>query len=146
MCDVPMRIDETIALAALIQATVAKLYQLHSRNMGFRTYRREFLMENKWRALRYGIDGHLIDFGKQKQVPFRELMFEYLELLDDVVEELGSRKEIEYIKTILENGTGADRQLRVFHETGDLKEVVKYIVSETEAGCFDDEVVVARHA
>jgi carboxylate-amine ligase len=73
-------------------------------------------------------------------------MFEYLELLDDVVEELGSRKEIEYIKTILENGTGADRQLRVFHETGDLKEVVKYIVSETEAGCFDDEVVVARHA
>jgi carboxylate-amine ligase len=138
MCDVPMRVDETIALAALIQATVAKLHQLHSRNQGFRTYRREFLMENKWRALRYGIDGHLIDFGKQKQVPFRDLMYEYLDLLDDVVDELGSRKEIEYIRTILDQGTGADRQLRVFRETGDLKEVVRYIIQETEAGVFEE--------
>ena len=139
MCDVPMRIDETIAIAALIQATVAKLYQLHSRNQGFRIYRREFLMENKWRALRYGIDGHLIDFGKQKQVPFRDLMYEYLDLLDDVVEELGSRKEIDYIKTILEQGTGADRQLKVFRETGDLKEVVKFIIQETEIGVTREE-------
>ena len=139
MCDVPMRVDETIALAALIQATVAKLYQLHSRNQGFRIYRRDLLMENKWRALRYGIDGDMIDFGKQKQVPFRDLMLEYLDIIDDVVEELGSRKEIEYIRTILENGTGADRQLRVYHDTGDLKEVVKYIIQETEAGVITEE-------
>jgi carboxylate-amine ligase len=139
MCDMPMRVDETIALAALIQATVAKLYQLHSRNQGFRVYRRDLLMENKWRALRYGIDGNMIDFGKQKQVPFRELMLEYLEIIDDVVEELGSRKEIEYIRTILENGTGADRQLRAYHETGDLKEVVKYIIQETEAGVVTED-------
>jgi carboxylate-amine ligase len=139
MCDVPMRVDETIALAALIQATVAKLYQLHSRNQGFRIYRRDLLMENKWRALRYGIDGDMIDFGKQKQVPFRELMLEYLDIIDDVVEELGSRREIEYIRTILENGTGADRQLRVYHDTGDLKEVVKYIIQETEAGVITEE-------
>lgn len=134
MCDVPMRVDETIAIAALIQATVAKLYQLHSRNQGFRLYRRELLMENKWRALRYGIEGNLIDFGKQTQVPFRDLMQEYLEVIDDVVDELGSREELKYIQTILDGGTGADRQLKVFRETGDLKEVVKYIVSETEAG------------
>ncbi len=139
MCDMPMRVDETIALAALIQATVAKLYQLHSRNQGFRVYRRDLLMENKWRALRYGIDGNMIDFGKQKQVAFRELMLEYLEIIDDVVEELGSRKEIEYIRTILENGTGADRQLRVYHDTGDLKEVVKYIIQETEAGVVTED-------
>jgi carboxylate-amine ligase len=134
MCDVPMRVDETIALAALIQATVAKLYQLHSRNQGFRLYRRELLMENKWRAIRYGIDGNLIDFGKQIEVPFRDLMFEYLEVIDDVVDELGSREELKYIRTILDQGTGADRQLRVFHETGDLKDVVRYIIEETEAG------------
>jgi carboxylate-amine ligase len=139
MCDMPMRIDETIAIAALIQATVAKLYQLHSRNQGFRLYRRELLMENKWRALRYGIDGHLIDFGKQKQIPFRDLMYEFLEIIDDVVEELGSREEIDYIRTMLEQGTGADRQLKVFHETGDLKEVVKYIIEETETGVFQPE-------
>jgi carboxylate-amine ligase len=144
MCDVPMRVDETIALAALIQATVAKLYQLHSRNQGFRLYRRDLLMENKWRAIRYGIDGRLIDFGKQKEVPFRDLMYEYLEIIDDVVEELGSRREIEYIHTILQNGSGADRQLRVFNETGDLREVVRYIIRETEAGVTDQEAATTR--
>jgi carboxylate-amine ligase len=143
MCDVPMRVDETIALAALIQATVVMLYQLHSRNQGFRIYRRELLMENKWRALRYGIDGNLIDLGKQTEVPFRDLMYEYLEVIDDVVDELGSREELNYIRTILDQGTGADRQLRVFHETGDLKEVVRYIIEETEAGVYADEASLA---
>ena len=135
-CDVPMRVDETIALAALIQATVAKLYKLYSANQGFRLYRRLLIMENKWRAVRYGLDGLLIDFGKGVEVPVRVLMEEYLEFIDDVVDELGSRKEIDYIRTILRNGSGADRQIRVFQETGDLKRVVDYIISETEAGVF----------
>lgn len=133
-CDVPMRVDETIALAALIQATVAKLYKLYAANQGFRLYRRLLIMENKWRAVRYGVDGLLIDFGKGVEVPVRVLMEEYLEFIDDVVDELGSRKEIDYIRTILRNGSGADRQIRVFQETGDFKHVVDYIISETEAG------------
>ena len=91
-------------------------------------------MENKWRALRYGIDGKLIDFGKRTEVPLRDLMYEYLHLIDDVVDELGSRDEINYIHRILEHGSGADRHLRVFNETNDLKKVVDYIISETEAG------------
>jgi glutamate---cysteine ligase / carboxylate-amine ligase len=133
-CDVPLRADETIALAALIQATVAKLYKLYEANQGFRLYRRALIMENKWRAARYGLDGKLIDFGKQKEVPARDLIHEYLEFVDDVADELGSRQELNYIHRILETGTGADRQLRVFRETGDLKKVVDYIVEETEAG------------
>ena len=96
-------------------------------------------MENKWRAARYGLDGKLIDFGKQKEVPARDLMHEYLEFVDDVVDELGSREEVNYIHKILEHGTGADRQLRVFQETGDLKKVVDYIIEETEAGLAEDE-------
>lgn len=134
VCDIPMRVDETIALAALIQATVAKLYKLYSANQGFRLYRRALLMENKWRAARYGLNGKLIDFGKQKEVPVRDLLSEYLEFVDDVVDELGSREELEYIHEIMKNGTGADRQLRVFQETGDLKHVVDYIIQETEVG------------
>jgi carboxylate-amine ligase len=137
VCDIPMRADETIALAALIQATVAKLYKLHSMNQGFRLYRRALIMENKWRALRYGIDGKLIDFGKGTEVPLHDLMQEYFELIDDVVDELGSRQEINYIRQILNNGTGADRQLRVWNETGDLKKVVDYIIEETEVGLQD---------
>ena len=139
VCDVPMRLDETLAIAALIQATVVKLYKLHTQNQGFRLYRRALIMENKWRALRYGLDGKLIDFGKRTELPLRDLIVEYLQVIDDVVDELGSRNEINYIYKILENGTGADRQLRVWRQTGDLLKVVDYIVEETEAGLFEDE-------
>jgi carboxylate-amine ligase len=137
--DIPMRADETIALAALIQATVAKLYKLYTSNQGFRLYRRALIMENKWRAARYGLDGKLIDFGKQKEVPARDLVHEYLDFVDDVVDELDSREELNYIHEILERGSGADRQLRVFEQTGDLKKVVDYIIEETEAGLAESE-------
>src|SRR6202046_2302154 len=143
-CDVPMRLDETIALAALIQATVAKLYKLYSANQGFRLYRRLLIMENKWRASRYGLNGNLIDFGKQKEVPARDLVHEYLDFVDDVVDELGSREELNYIHTMLDEGSGADRQLRVYRETGDLKKVVDYIIEETELGLTDTEPLAAR--
>src|SRR3984893_13548108 len=145
VCDVPMRADETIALAALIQATVAKLYKLYAANQGFRLYRRALIMENKWRASRYGMDGKLIDFGKQTEVPARDLIREYLEFVDDVVDELRSRKEINYIHKILDEGSGADRQLRVFEESGgDLKKVVDYIMEETEAGLEEEEPAKVR--
>jgi len=100
-------------------------------------------MENKWRASRYGLDGKMIDFGKQKEVPTRDLIREYLEFVDDVVDELDSRKELEYIHEILETGTGADRQLQVFEETGDLKKVVDYIIKETEAGLAEPVAVAS---
>ena len=139
-----MRADETIALAALIQATVAKLYKLHTANQGFRLYRRALIMENKWRASRYGMDGKLIDFGKQIEVPARDLIREYLEFVDDVVDELDSREELNYIHTMLEEGSGADRQLRVYQETGDLKKVVDYIIEETEVGLAEVEPASER--
>ncbi len=138
VADIPMRLDETIALAALIQATIAKLYKLYSANQGFRLYRRALIMENKWRAARYGLDGKLVDFSKQKEVSARDLVMEYLEFVDDVVDELDSREELNYIHKILEMGTGADRQLRVFRETGDLKKVVDYIIEETEVGVAEE--------
>jgi glutamate---cysteine ligase / carboxylate-amine ligase len=134
VCDIPMRVEETIALAALIQATIAKLYKLYAANQGFRLYRRALIMENKWRAARYGLDGKLIDFGKQKEVYARDLVNEYLDFVDDVVDELDSREEIDYIRQILVMGSGADRQLAVFKETGDLKKVVDFIIEETEVG------------
>ncbi len=134
MCDVPMRTDETICLAAIMQALVAKIHKLHSQNLSFRPYRRMLINENKWRAARYGISSKLIDFGKQQEVEYKILIHELLEFIDDVVDELGSRKEIEYIHQILEMGTGADRQLAVFEATGSLNAVVDYIVSETKIG------------
>jgi glutamate---cysteine ligase / carboxylate-amine ligase len=140
ICDVPLRVEETIAITALIQATMVKLWTLHEANQGFRLYRRALIMENKWRAARYGLDGKLIDFGKQTEVPVRDLIYEYLQFVDDVVDELGSRNEINYIHRILDNGTGADRQLRIYQETGDLKKVVDYNVYETQAGLTQEAV------
>jgi glutamate---cysteine ligase / carboxylate-amine ligase len=134
ICDVPMRVDETIALAALIQAVTVKLYKLIRMNLGFRLYRRLLLNENKWRAARYGITGKLIDFGKQEEVPCVALIHELLEFVDDVVDELGSREEIAYVHEILRRGTGADRQLEIWNQSNDLKAVVDYIVEETHAG------------
>jgi carboxylate-amine ligase len=146
VCDIPMRVDETIALAALIQATVAKLYKLYAANTGFRLYRRSLLMENKWRAARYGLEGKLIDFGKQKEVAETELVEEYLEFVDDVVDELDCRPEVEYVREIMKMGSGADRQLAVFHRTNDMKAVVDYIIEETEVGLGEtvDTVPAAR--
>jgi carboxylate-amine ligase len=133
ICDVPTRVEETIAIAALTQAIVVKLYRLYVRNMGYRLYRRSLIEENKWRAARWGIDGKLIDFGKQKEVPMRDLALELLEFVDDVVDDLGSREAVEYVHTILRDGTSADRQVRKYEETGDLRAVVQHIVNETRA-------------
>ena len=133
-CDIPLRAQESIAIAALIQATACKLWHLHESNQDYRQYSRPLLMENKFRAVRYGLDGKMIDFGKQIEVPVRELIVEYLLFIDDVLDELGSRKEIEYIHTMLEQGSGADRQLKVFKETGSLQAVVDYMAAETRVG------------
>jgi glutamate---cysteine ligase / carboxylate-amine ligase len=134
IADIPMRADETLALAALLQAITVKLYRLRRRNLGWRLYRRALIMENKWRAARWGVNGKLIDLGKEEEVATPKLREELLEFVDDVVDDLGSRQEVEKIRWILRNGTGADRQLRVWRETRDLKKVVDFVVSETAVG------------
>jgi carboxylate-amine ligase len=131
ICDIPTSVDDTIAIAALFQAIVAKLNKLIDKNLGFRLYRRALIQENKWRAVRWGLQGKMIDFGKQKEVPVRDLILELLEFIDDVVDELDSRKEIEHIHTILERGTSADEQLDIYHKTNDLKAVVDRLIQRT---------------
>jgi len=131
VCDMPTRLEETICLAALMQAICAKLLQLRARNLGFRKYMPALIAENKWRAIRYGLDGKLIDFGKQAEVPMRDLAVELLEFVDDVVDDLGSRKAVAYLNTILAEGTSADRQLRVVKNGGDTRAVVELLAAET---------------
>jgi len=131
ICDIPTRVDDTVAIAALFQAIVAKLTKLIEKNLGFRLYRRMLIQENKWRAVRWGLEGKMIDFGKQKEVPTRDLVLELLDFVDDVLDDLGSRKEVEHIHTILERGTSAEEQLRVYSETNDLKAVVDRLMELT---------------
>jgi carboxylate-amine ligase len=135
LCDVCTRVDEAVCIAAIFQAIIAKLWKLRSVNMTFRQYSPNLIEENKWRSTRFGLDGQLIDFGHGKQLPARTLIRELIEwFIGDVVDELGSRKEVEYAFRILEEGTSADRQLATFKATGDLKAVVDQLVRETAEG------------
>jgi carboxylate-amine ligase len=131
ICDIPTRVDDTIAIAAVFQALVAKFDRLLDRNLTFRRHHRMLIEENKWRAVRYGLDGKMIDFGKGEEAPIRDLIQELLAFVDDVIDDLGSRKEIEHIHTILERGTSADEQLRVWRETADMKAVVDHLIEKT---------------
>jgi carboxylate-amine ligase len=134
ICDVPMTVDETIAIAALFQAICARIYMLRSKNLNFIQYSRALLNENKWRASRYGVDGYLIDFGKEEEVNTRALIYELLDFIDPVIDHLGSRHRIAYVHKMLEGGTGADRQLAVFEKTKSLTAVVDYIQAQYMAG------------
>lgn len=127
ICDVPMTINETITIAALFQAICAKIYKLRMQNLNFMMYQRSVINENKWRASRYGIDGTLIDFGKETEVDTKTLILELLDFVDDVADDLGSRPALNYVSNIFSHGTGADRQLGVFDKNQNLVEVVDYI-------------------
>lgn len=143
--DICTTVNEAVCIAALFQAICAKLIRLREQNMGWRQYRYMHITENKWRAVRYGISGSMIDFGREAEVPFPQLMEELLEILDDVVDELDSRQEVEYVWTILDKGTSADRQIAVYQAHGGennhaeaIKAVVDHLVAETKEGLWDD--------
>jgi carboxylate-amine ligase len=135
LCDVCTRVDEAVCIAAIFQALIAKLWKLRRDNLTFRHYPMALIEENKWRAVRYGLDGSLLDLGKQTEKPASHLIREFLTwFLNDVLDDLGSRKEVEYAYDILENGSSADRQLATFHKTGNLKDVVDQLIKESEEG------------
>jgi glutamate---cysteine ligase / carboxylate-amine ligase len=143
VCDAQTRVEDTLAIAALVQAVIAKLYKLLRQNITFRVYRRRLLDENRWRASRYGIDGKLIDFGKETEVDERSLLGELLDFVSTEVGELGTQKEIGHIERIIREGTGADRQLAAFERTQDMKAVVDQIVAETYEGLNVPEANIA---
>jgi carboxylate-amine ligase len=143
ICDIPTRVDDTIAIAAVFQALVAKVNKLLDQNLTFRLHHKMLIEENKWRAVRYGLDGKMIDFGKGKEVPVRDLIRELLEFIDDVIDDLRSRKEIRHIQTILERGTSADEQLKVWRETGDIKAVVDQLIEKTMENVPCDKIPCA---
>src|SRR5256886_5712583 len=131
ICDAQSRVDDTIALAALMQAIVVKLQKLRRANVTFLNYPRRLIDENRWRASRHGLDGKLIDFGRKCEVDERDLLHEMLEFVSTEVDELGNQAEIAHIERIMREGTGADRQLMVWERTQDMKAVVDQIIAAT---------------
>jgi carboxylate-amine ligase len=142
VCDAQSRVDDTLAMAALIQAVIVRLHKLQRQNLSFRIYRRRLIDENRWRASRYGLDGKLIDFGREEEREARSLIHEIIEFIDGEIDELGIRREIDHVERILREGTGADRQIETWQRTRDLRKVVDLIVDETYEGlaCEHDRV------
>jgi carboxylate-amine ligase len=134
VCDAATKVQETLCIAALVQAICAKLLVMRDNNIGFRKYPPQLIQENKWRAMRGGMDAKLIDFGKSAEVPMRDLAVELLEFVDDVVDTLGSRNEVTYLETMIREGTSADRQIATYAKTGHFHSVVDAVAAETVAG------------
>ncbi|MEE2835363.1 MAG: carboxylate-amine ligase [Myxococcota bacterium] len=134
ICDLPMTVNETIWISALIQSLVARLTELHRKNWAWRRYPTSFIQENKWRALRYGVSGTMIDWGRRHQKPFTELIDELIEFVDPAARRLGCLHEVHGIRKILEHGCGADRQRKAYAERGGMAGLVDYIVEQTVAG------------
>ena len=135
ICDMTTRLDETIGMAALIQALMGKLYLLYRRNLAFREYPRALIEENKWRAVRYGMDGQLIDFGKQEQVPIRALVGELLEFVSEASDIFQSQDDLDHIRRIVREGSSADRQLEVYARTNSFHAVVDHLIEQSSKGC-----------
>ena len=107
-------LEDSVRLAALNQCLMRKLYRLRRDNQQWRPYPDLLIGENRWRAMRYSYDAGLLDLGRQRMVPFGELVEEIIELLREDAIELGCLAEIEGLRDILERGTSAHRQLRIF--------------------------------
>lgn len=130
--DMPGTFEDVLALAALCQALVAKLTWLHHHGMTGHILPRALIEENKWRAMRYGLDCEVLDFVRERKLTMRESISELLDFVDDVLDDLGSRCEINYLRFLLDDprGTGADRQLEVYQRTGSMHEVTQYLVQQ----------------
>jgi len=140
--DVCTRIDDTIALAALLVCILRMLYRLRTRNQRWRIYTPMLIRENRWRAMRYSFDEGLIDLARGKVVPFEELVDEILGLVAEDAEALGCTREIAGVHDILSRGTSAHRQLKDFEleqaagksVADSLKAVVDTLIADTADG------------
>lgn len=139
VADVCTNINDCAAIAATYQALISMLYRLRVKNQRWRIYPRLTLEENRWRAMRHGVNGELIDLGFGKTVPFAELINELVDLLAEDAERLGTKKELNHLKTIVKRGTSADRQRAIFNNTikkgkskpEALKLVVDHLIKQT---------------
>lgn len=133
ICDMLPNYRDTLAITALIQATVAWMVDLRQRNLAFRTYERLLIAENKWRAVRYGLDGKLIDWGLEQMAPAADLIRELVAFVAPFAYKLNSEDDLAHIETILQRGASAEQQLQVWKSAGqDPKAVVDFVVAETE--------------
>lgn len=143
VCDMPATFDDMIALAALCQALVAKLDWLYERGLTTPVLPAHFIEENKWRAMRWGLDAEALDFVHGRRLSMRQSIHGLLDFVSDVLDDLGSRDEITYLRTFLTDprGTGADRQIALYQQTGSINAVIRLLMQQTMQGIPSETLV-----
>jgi carboxylate-amine ligase len=133
--DAVTRVEDTVALAAYVQALVKYYSERYDSDGELASYHRILTTENKWLAARYGLEAPVMDLwtGRRNRVPVAQLIRRTLREVEPHARELGSERELEGIREILGKGNGADRQLRVFNANRDIVEVAREIAEATEA-------------
>lgn len=132
--DICPRMEDGVAIAALLQALVLWVWKLRSKNLTFRLFSKDLIDENKWRAAREGLDCKLINLGTRDEIPARTAIRELLSMLSEEVIELQIGRQIETIHRILETGSSADKQRAIYRDTGDMSKVVDFLMEETLVG------------
>lgn len=134
--DMPSTLNDVIGIAALCQSLVAKLSWLHKQGKEVPIVPRNLLEENKWRAMRYGLDAEVVDFGRGRSLSMRASIHELLDMVDDVADDLGTYSDLSYIRNLVDDprGTGADRQIAIYKQTGSIHAVYQYLMQQTLAG------------
>jgi glutamate---cysteine ligase / carboxylate-amine ligase len=134
--DMPSTLNDVIGIAALCQSLVAKLSWLHKQGKEVPIVPRNLLEENKWRAMRYGLDAEVVDFGRGRSLSMRASIHELLDMVDDVADDLGTCSDLSYIRNLVDDprGTGADRQIAIYQQTGSIHAVYQYLMQQTLAG------------
>lgn len=136
ICDMPATLEETLAIGAFCQALIAKLYWLHTHGKPFPSLPRDYIAENKWRAVRYGLDANVVDFLTQRTMTMRDALHEALDFVSDTAESLGCHQEINYLHALLDDhvGTGADRQIAIYQKSGSFETVIQHLREQTLRG------------
>ncbi len=132
-------IDDSVAIAALVVCLTRALYRMGRANQSWRLYPNVLIAENRWRAMRYSFDERLLDLARGELVPFPEMVEELIELVREDAQALGCAREVDHIRTILERGTSAHRQIETYDrartagasEREALQAVVDFLVRET---------------
>jgi carboxylate-amine ligase len=137
--DVCTRLEDTITVAAMVQCLMRALYRLRVRNQRWRSFSNMLIQENRWRAMRYGCDGGLIDFGISQVVPYQALLDELMEIMAEDAEHLGCAAEVRRAAEIVNRGNSATRQVATYESAiaegatrqDALKRVVDMLIEET---------------
>lgn len=130
--DMPLNLRHMLGIVALTQSLVAAISE-HIDNGAYQFDAHPMIAkQNKWHAGRYGMDALFVDFETMQAAPARVIARKLIERCEPYAEKLGCLQHLHYLNDIIDHGTGAQRQRRVFEQTGAARDVVKFLVEQSQ--------------